>query len=79
MRIPRDVDAVSLVANMERHGYEVVRQRGSHIRLTKLTASGRHDITVSNHSPIKIGTLSSIVKDICKHNGISESEFYHSL
>ena len=48
----------------------VIRQTGSHIRLTKVIDGKEHAITIPNHKPIKIGTLQNIVKDICANNRI---------
>jgi len=47
-------------------GYRIERQTGSHIRLTT-TKNGEHHITIPNHSPIKVGTLNAILKDIANH------------
>lgn len=41
--------------------YKVVRQRGSHVRLEKLTKAGIHKITIPNHDPIAKGTLNDIL------------------
>jgi len=79
MKIPRDVSADSLVNQLKRDGYVIVRQKGSHIRLTKVTILGEHHITVPNHQVIKIGTLYDIVSDVCKYNKIDEREFYNKL
>ena len=79
MRIPRDVDADRLIKQLTKYGYTVVRQKGSHIRLTKMTEKGKHDITIPNHQPIKIGTLCNIVSDVCKHNDITANIFYENL
>jgi predicted RNA binding protein YcfA (HicA-like mRNA interferase family) len=35
MKVPRDVNANELVKTLERLGYDVIRQTGSHIRLNK--------------------------------------------
>jgi len=55
MRLPRDIGANKLVRVLMAYGYEVSRQTGSHIRLSKI--EGTHHITVPNHNPIKLGTL----------------------
>lgn len=44
-------------------GYEVVRQRGSHVRLRTME-HGEHSITIPNHEPVHIGTLAGIIKDV---------------
>ncbi len=36
-------------------GYEIVRQKGSHIRLSKNTENGIHNITIPNHEELAKG------------------------
>ncbi|KAA0248966.1 MAG: type II toxin-antitoxin system HicA family toxin [Chlorobiota bacterium] len=64
MKIPRDLTAGQLIRGLRELGYEITRQKGSHIRLTKVLNDGDHHITIPNHSPIKIGTLNSIITDV---------------
>jgi predicted RNA binding protein YcfA (HicA-like mRNA interferase family) len=59
MKIPRDLSGDDLVKLLKRYGYLPTRQSGSHIRLTS-NQNGEHHITIPNHSPIKVGTLSAI-------------------
>jgi predicted RNA binding protein YcfA (HicA-like mRNA interferase family) len=47
---------------LRRNGWEVVRQRGSHIRLQKRTATETLKLIVPAHRPIKRSTLSHILK-----------------
>jgi predicted RNA binding protein YcfA (HicA-like mRNA interferase family) len=54
-------------------GYAPTRQTGSHIRVTT-QENGTHHVTIPNHSPIKIGTLSNILKDIAAHFNLSKEE-----
>jgi len=79
MKVPRDVDASELITTLKRHGYSVVRQTGSHIRLSKIIDSKEHAITVPNHKPIKIGVLQNIVKDVCNVNRLEINAFYQQL
>ena len=79
MKVPRNVDASELINLSRRYGYSVTRQTGSHVRLSKKLDEGEHSITIPNHKPIKIGTLQSIVKDVCLVNSIDENEFYRQL
>jgi predicted RNA binding protein YcfA (HicA-like mRNA interferase family) len=51
-----------IVKALQRAGFIVVRQRGSHIRLQKRTEEGVLKITVPAHRPVKRGTLSHILK-----------------
>ena len=48
---------------LQREGFVVVRQRGSHIRLQKRTRERVIKLTVPAHSPIKKTTLARIIKD----------------
>ena len=79
MKVPRDVNADSLINLLGRYGYDVIRQTGSHIRLSKKLDEGEHTITVPNHKPIKIGTLQDIVKDVCFVISLDINEFYRQL
>ncbi|WP_423148544.1 type II toxin-antitoxin system HicA family toxin [Rubrolithibacter danxiaensis] len=74
MKLPRDISASELIKILSKYGYQVSRQRGSHIRLTRITDKAVHNITIPNHNPIKIGTLSGILNDICSHLNISKEE-----
>jgi len=51
------ISGKKLIACLIAMGYQVVRQRGSHVRLEKSTEAGVHKITIPNHDPIAKGTL----------------------
>ena len=78
MRIPRDISGQELCKLLGKFGYLITRQKGSHIRLTTELPSTHH-ITIPNHSPIKLGTLNSILDDISKHLAISKIELTERL
>ena len=61
-----------LITVLKGLGYEVSRQRGSHVRLEKVTQVGRHKITVPNHDPIAKGTLNSIISKIAMWNQLDK-------
>ena len=50
-----------LVQVPDASGYEVVRQRGSHLRLRHPENGSRKPLTVPMHKSIKRGTLGSIL------------------
>ncbi|MEW5874436.1 MAG: type II toxin-antitoxin system HicA family toxin [Candidatus Zixiibacteriota bacterium] len=56
---------------LERHGFQVVRQRGSHLVLQRVTPEGTTTIPVPDHAELRIGTLRSIIRQ----SGISRGEF----
>ncbi len=70
MKLPRDVSAERLIRVLEHLGYQVLRQKGSHVRL-------RHDgppvhlVTVPRHGPLKIGTLHAIVAEVAQMRSIA--------
>lgn len=51
-----------VIRALQRDGWVVVRQRGSHIRLQKHIQREVLKITVPAHTPIKRSTLSHILK-----------------
>jgi predicted RNA binding protein YcfA (HicA-like mRNA interferase family) len=59
------------VAALRTLGYEVVRQRGSHLRLRHPSDPSRGPLTVPDHKELKSGTLRSIIRDA----GLSVAEF----
>jgi predicted RNA binding protein YcfA (HicA-like mRNA interferase family) len=52
-----------VLAALQRAGWVVVRQRGSHIRLHRQTAEGVKKLTVPAHKPIKRSTLAKLLAD----------------
>lgn len=58
MKLPRDVSGTQAVRALQRLGFAIVRQRGSHIRMEK----GARNVTVPAHSSIAPGTLQSVLK-----------------
>jgi predicted RNA binding protein YcfA (HicA-like mRNA interferase family) len=69
-------DVVRLLKSMS---YKVIRQRGSHIRLQKVTSLGEHDITVPAHKVLAKGTLSDILNKISLWNNISKPDLIKRL
>lgn len=78
MKLPRDLSGEVLAKALEKLGYTVDRQTGSHIRLTT-QENGENHITIPNHSPIKIGTLNAILRDIENHFDVTREELLTHL
>lgn len=51
-----------IVRALQRAGFVVVRQRGSHIRLQRNSLDGVIKITLPAHRPVKRTTLSHVLK-----------------
>jgi predicted RNA binding protein YcfA (HicA-like mRNA interferase family) len=73
------VSSEKLLKVLVRLGYEVIRQRGSHIRLRKPTASGDHNITILMHDELAKGTLIDILSQVSIWNGISEDDLIEMI
>lgn len=67
-----------LIAALGKLGYAATRQSGSHIRLTTET-NGTHHVTVPDHRPLKVGTLSAILRDVAAHHGMDRDELVRQL
>lgn len=78
MRLPRDLDAPTLIKALARLGYAPVRQSGSHIRLHR-QAEPVHTITVPNHSPLRVGTVSAILAEVSRRHGLSRDQLLAAL
>lgn len=78
MKIPRDLTGKEFIKALGKLGYEVSRQSGSHIRLTT-SRNGTHHITIPDHRPIKVGTLSGILGDVAAHHQMTRDELLATL
>ena len=78
MRLPRDLSGEELAVLLRHYGYEVTRQTGSHMRLTT-TQGGEHHITIPRHKPLRVGTLSAILRDVAEHLGITRQTLVETL
>ena len=77
-KIPRDISGQELINKLKKLGDKQTRQSGSHIRVTAEN-KGTHHITIPNHPPLKIGTLSNILNDVAFHFGISKKNLTDQL
>jgi predicted RNA binding protein YcfA (HicA-like mRNA interferase family) len=58
VKLPRDVSGAKAVKALERIGFSVTRQVGSHVRRAK----GARRVTVPVHGSLAPGTLQSILR-----------------
>ncbi|WP_229213734.1 type II toxin-antitoxin system HicA family toxin [Dyadobacter psychrotolerans] len=71
--IPKNLSGPELLKILAPFGYEVVRQKGSHIRI-KTNRNGSHSETIPNHKPLREGTLHKILKNIADHFGMKKQD-----
>ncbi|MEI7732928.1 MAG: type II toxin-antitoxin system HicA family toxin [Verrucomicrobiota bacterium] len=78
MKTPRNLSGQELAKALRVLGYLVTRQSGSHLRVTT-QEQGEHHEVIPNHSPIKIGTLKSILRNVAAHHHTSVPELLKVL
>jgi predicted RNA binding protein YcfA (HicA-like mRNA interferase family) len=78
MKLPRDLSGEDLVKALRRLGYTVTRQTGSHMRLTT-NETGEHHVVVPRHHPLRVGTLSAILRDVEQHFQLTREELISRL
>ena len=69
-RLPH-VSGAEAVRALQRLGFEVIRQKGSHIIMRR----GASGCVVPNHREVKVGTLSGVLRQA----GVSAEEFIAAL
>jgi len=62
-------ECVKILCN--KFGFKIIRQKGSHIVLKKITENGAVGTVVPNHPELKVGTLKGIL-ELAK---VNEEEF----
>jgi predicted RNA binding protein YcfA (HicA-like mRNA interferase family) len=77
-RLPQ-VSGRDLVKLLHSLGYQTLRQKGSHIRLRKLTVVGEHNLTVPDHKVVAKGTLNDILSSVSLWNNIPKEELLDRL
>jgi predicted RNA binding protein YcfA (HicA-like mRNA interferase family) len=78
MKLPRNIDGAALIAALKGLGYGVTRQKGSHVRVTTQTG-GEHNETIPLHRPLKVGTLTAILKSIASHHKLTVADLVRKL
>jgi predicted RNA binding protein YcfA (HicA-like mRNA interferase family) len=73
MKLPRNLSGADLAQAMKKLGYSVMRQTGSHMRLTT-QQQGEHHVTIPCHDPLRVGTLAAILAEVAAHFGLSREE-----
>jgi predicted RNA binding protein YcfA (HicA-like mRNA interferase family) len=70
MKLPRGVSADRVIRLLERLGYRVIRQKGSHVRL-RHDGPPVHKISVPRHDSLKTGTLYGILSEVAQMRSMS--------
>jgi predicted RNA binding protein YcfA (HicA-like mRNA interferase family) len=67
----RSLSAREVCRILQKHGFAIIRQKGSHIILRKELPNRGITVPAPNHTELAKGTLKSIIDQ----SGISKSEF----
>jgi predicted RNA binding protein YcfA (HicA-like mRNA interferase family) len=78
MKTPRDISGLELAKALRLLGYQITRQTGSHLRITT-QEHGEHHEVIPNHSPLKIGTFKSILRNVAAHHRITVPQLLERL
>jgi len=73
------VSGAKLIKLLTRLGYDIIRQKGSHVRLRKVMDMGVHNITVPHHPEIAKGTLNDILSKVSVWNNVSKDRLMDML
>ena len=69
-----------MVHLLRRHyGYRIIRQRGSHMRLSTTIRGTERRVSVPRHGQLKVGTLSTILSIVANHLEIELEEVQREL
>ncbi len=74
MKLPF-LSAKEIIRALEKAGFKVIRQKGSHISLYRRSDTKTYLVVVPNKAEVKRGTLLSILKQA----GISKEGFFRLL
>lgn len=79
MKLPRNLSGAELIKVLCRDwDYRQVHTEGSHIILQTETP-GHQRLSVPNHNPLRIGTLSAILRAVAAHKGVDRQTLLDSL
>ncbi len=79
MKLPRDLSGRELIQVLCRHyGYRQVHQVGSHVIL-QTESPVAHRIPISDHSPLRLGTLNAILNAVARAKGVSKADILGKL
>ena len=78
MKTPRDLSGAELAKGLRKLGYAITRQSRSHLRISTREGGEHHEV-IPNHSPIKVGTLKSILRNVATHHRMSIAELLERL
>ena len=78
MKLPRDCSGRDLAKRLERLGYQITRQAGSHLRLTTQRGGEQH-VTIPDHDALRVGTLAHSITKVAEHLKLERAALIEQL
>ena len=64
----RTLSGEEVVKILQKFGFQVERQRGSHVKMSRLSPSGEKQVlTIPRHKELDKGTLRAIFRQACRY------------
>ena len=61
---------------LEKFGFQIHSQRGSHIKMRRVTKTGKETLTIPNHKQLDTGTCRAILRQASQYISFSELSKY---
>ena len=65
-----------VVKIFEKFGFKIYSQRGSHIKIRKISEAGKETLTIPNHKELDTGTCRAILRQATRYILLSELSKY---
>jgi predicted RNA binding protein YcfA (HicA-like mRNA interferase family) len=70
----KQLSGKEVIKILQKFGFDIHSQKGSHIKLRRVTIQRKETLTISNHKQLDTGTCQAIFKQACRY--IPESELF---
>jgi predicted RNA binding protein YcfA (HicA-like mRNA interferase family) len=67
------LSGAEVIGILEQFGFQTYSQRGSHIKLRRVSTVGKETLTVPNHQQLNTGTCRAIYRQACRYVPETES------
>lgn len=68
------LSGAEVIAILERFDFQIYSQRGSHVKLRRMSEAGKETLTVPNHRQLDTGTCRAVYRQACRY--ISEVDLF---
>jgi predicted RNA binding protein YcfA (HicA-like mRNA interferase family) len=68
----KQLSGKEVIKILQKFGFKIHSQKGSHIKLRRTGINGKESLTIPNHQQLDTGTCQAIFKQVCQY--IPESE-----